>query len=522
MGVVVACQRCGAQLRSKDEFAGRPVRCPYCHTVNQLPDRPNMAAPAEVRQVCPICGRGFEPTDQLVKGPQGVLYHRECFELERARWRANQTVRDKPFPVGEPVALAPARPQPSATTPPPRPPASPLPATEPSELAPLEWPAGLRELLDERETKSQATRGAMLPPAPRSRGRRFSPGNDAGSLLMLGFGLSLPLIGIVVIAMALLGPSSDHPSGSTSGSGPTETSAGEPGRFSAANYTAVGNTGVSLPVPAGFTANADLPGLEQPSTGASVAVVEVKTPFAELRDSITPERAARRGLEMLRSESVSIDGYSGVLVHARHATPQGRTLKWIASFGDDQRSFSIIATFPERLETELSDTLRRTVLATKCEGGKPPTPPTPPTDLGFRLDVAPGLKPAQRQGDVQTYTTDGNPLNSSGEPLCMAGFAPAQVSGAGRRLFAEQLLRNTGSLSDVKIRDSHPITVDRLDGYELEASARDANGPARLEIYQLVLFDNDRCYFVHGAVGNHLRSEYLPKFRTMARSFRRE
>ncbi len=405
MGIVVACQRCGAQLRSKDEFAGRPVRCPYCHTVNQLPGTPNYMSSDEQRQFCPICRGQFKDDDESVKGPQGVLYHRVCFELERVRWRAHQSARFKsgaqgttpPTPI--PVAI-PTPPEPLPTSPwslpnaptpqPPSPqlqPITPIPATpqepQPQELAPLQWPAGLEELLDDWDAHSPRVSGL----AAQSSGPMWSPRarRIARKLVVLTVSLLVPLLGLAVIIGVL--------------------------------YSSISS------------------------------------------------------------------------LHHSPAQPDAATGEIPAS-------------------------------TTESPSPSQPAPYDPLASLGFRLDIPEGLRFAQRNGDTLSYTADGHPPKSWDDPLCLIGSIPANVSPADQKAFAERLLRQTDLPSDVRVRSSGPITVDGVDGWELEAATDGTPRGMTLLVYQLTLFHDGHCQFIQGSAGDRYKDTYLPKYRALGRSYR--
>jgi len=536
MGVVVACLRCGAQLRSKDEYAGRPVRCPYCHTINQLPERPN-AAPAEAeRQLCPLCGGRFEPSREQVKGPRGVLYHRECFELERARWRAHQSTRSKATAASSPLITTSAAPpaptfRPPVSTPPARPAPTPAPtpmqatpfpapassASQPCKLAPLEWPTGLRELLDEWEASPYGAPAAtVLAPAQPSPLKRLLR-RKRSLRILFGIGAAVPAMALIVMMYTMLIGTADRSRARiASTAGPAIVASGIATSPMPPGYVAIPKTDIWLLPPAGFLPSADLPGLVQSATGATVMVIEMKTPFTELRPNLESGNLTDQGTELLQQVSVTIDDQPGILVQTRRESADGAKLKWIATFGDSRRSCSLTATLPESLAADLSEVLCQTLLGAKSARGKIPDPLA---ELGFGLDVPPELKLAQREGEILTYTKDGTIPAAMDEPVCLIGRMPAPSAADERKSFAEQLLRQNRWLGTLDLQSNAGTMVNGLPGYEVEGFARDTSGQVSLLVYELALFDGDHCYFVQGLTSDRY-GQYLAKYRTMAHSFR--
>lgn len=96
MTLIVNCTKCGKELRSQDRFAGKPVRCSQCGTINRLPSRPSDALPPVLESAfCFVCGKDFTVDSDLVRDKKGRSYHRRCYE-EASRYeksRREQEVR---------------------------------------------------------------------------------------------------------------------------------------------------------------------------------------------------------------------------------------------------------------------------------------------------------------------------------------------------------------------------------------------------------------------------------------------
>ena len=114
MGVCVTCKSCGKELHAADEYAGRRVLCPACKTANQFPAAPEAPAQAGApTEVCGLCGNDFSLDKPRVKDPSGNIYHRKCYEEERARRLAKQASAK---PAATPKKSAPSAQKPARST----------------------------------------------------------------------------------------------------------------------------------------------------------------------------------------------------------------------------------------------------------------------------------------------------------------------------------------------------------------------------------------------------------------------
>lgn len=104
MTVTTSCRRCGRKLRGKDEYAGKPTRCPACQTINRLPQRPDPDTPAsgEASEVCSECGFDLSIDGDQVTDARGRRYHRVCYEAEAAEQAVQPPAASSSQPEQEP------------------------------------------------------------------------------------------------------------------------------------------------------------------------------------------------------------------------------------------------------------------------------------------------------------------------------------------------------------------------------------------------------------------------------------
>src|SRR5256885_13164099 len=78
----------------------------------------------------------------------------------------------------------------------------------------------------------------------------------------------------------------------------------------AAAPTRVPGTAVNIDPPPGFGASARFPGFEDTGRAASIIVTELPGPAAKMQEGMTREALASRGMTLLRTETVKVDGKS--------------------------------------------------------------------------------------------------------------------------------------------------------------------------------------------------------------------
>jgi hypothetical protein len=249
--------------------------------------------------------------------------------------------------------------------------------------------------------------------------------------------------------------------------------------------------------------------------------VSVQGPFKEMAAGFSQELMRARGWTLRGKVEIEVEGLPGLLVHFEQPVGSAVFLKWSLAFGDEQRTTMVTATFPAAQEQNLSERLRRSVLSARPS---PTAPPEPGTDLPFTITASQKLKLIPAVSKMLLYTKDGAiPTKSPNDPLFVAGQAIGNVVITGnQREYAEKRLRGTAETKHLAIVSTEPVTIAGLDGYESVAAADDAKSGTPLAVYQVMLFNGNSYFLMQGLVGTELQGEFLPEFKAMARSFRRQ
>lgn len=284
-------------------------------------------------------------------------------------------------------------------------------------------------------------------------------------------------------------------------------------------YVSYPAAGVKLIRPSGFDDAENFHGFQQPSTQSSVMVLMIPGPYAETTRGFTAEQLKTRGITLRSKEAVEIDGETGLLLSVTQNAYGTEFAKWIVAFGSETETRMVTATFPQSEEANLSDALKEVVLSTKIDD----TPATTPgDDVGFAMEASAKLKLTKGIGKMLMYTKDGAiPAKSLEDPMFIAALSLSKISIDNKREFAVQRLFQTAHTRISSVTSNSEIKINGLEGYEIVADAEDADSGTALKVYQVVLYAEGSYILMQGLVGVTVADQYLPEFKTMARSFTR-
>ena len=285
-------------------------------------------------------------------------------------------------------------------------------------------------------------------------------------------------------------------------------------------YVTFPASGVKVRQPEGFEKAAQFDGFGQAATQSSLMVVSLPAPFPQITAGFTQDQMKTRGWTFISGEETTVDGLAGVVVH--FVQPLGGTdfLKWSVVFGDAQRTTLVTATFPKRLEAELSARLKSAALSVRVDRS---APDDPDADLPFTLTASPKLRRTPNVGRMLFYTKDGViPARKPDDPMFIVAPSFGKPVAGDRREYAERRLRETALTKGLVVKSTDAITIDGLDGYESLAAAEDAKGGGPMAVYQVMLFDEGGYILMQGIMGAAHLEEYLPEFKAMARSLTRK
>jgi hypothetical protein len=219
-------------------------------------------------------------------------------------------------------------------------------------------------------------------------------------------------------------------------------------------------------------------------------------------------------------------------------------LKWIVIFGDRNQTKMLTAACPIDEKPEVSEMLKSVILRpqklkngslatksaeaapTQADGARKIDRDSTQPKLKFSIEPSLKLKPvrdAEKISPLFAYSKDGVlPAASPKDPLFIAAKESVHSKIENTRQFATERVFQVADTKIATLLSTTPITIDGMDGYESIANATSASTGVPITAYQVVLFDEECLYVMQGLVGSDLRDEFVPEFKSMARSLKRK
>ncbi|MBI2426120.1 MAG: hypothetical protein HYV27_25075 [Candidatus Hydrogenedentes bacterium] len=283
----------------------------------------------------------------------------------------------------------------------------------------------------------------------------------------------------------------------------------------------VPGTKVSIEPPAGFEVMEQYPGFSMESTGSSIIVTELPAPIGEFSSGFTKKALAARGVGLLEQSEVKIASGDAHLFKVAQAANGIDYLKWMVVFGNGSEPVMILAAFPADFEKEMSEKLKRTILAATWDLE---VKVDPDEGMTFNVQESGDLKIARKAGNAIALTRNGviPPANAS-EPLLIVApsFAVDWTEQGDKAKYVRQRLVEAKELTGVEVTFEKAVEVDGLSGYLMEANAKDSKTGTSQYVLQCMLFTSDGYYLLQGFVGAGEKDAYSNVFLKILTTFKR-
>lgn len=282
----------------------------------------------------------------------------------------------------------------------------------------------------------------------------------------------------------------------------------------------VPGTKVSLTPPNNFKRSTQFPGYMMQETGSSIMVTEVPGPFREVSKGFNKRSLATKGIKLIDRKNIRLNGQDAILLNVSQSAYGTEFLKWMVVFGDESETVLVVATFPERFEGELSESLKASVLTARWRKNAE-------TDffegLTFRVSEKGKLKISKKMGNNIILTLDGDfPPQSKDDPVVIIGSSMTEDGNiANKKAYARERLNKTVSIKSIQTLNEEDVLIDGLSGRKILAKARDSDTNTERFVYHTLLYTNDGYYIFQGISGFSKRNEYEAIFGKILKSFKR-
>jgi hypothetical protein len=261
--------------------------------------------------------------------------------------------------------------------------------------------------------------------------------------------------------------------------------------------TPVPGTQITLDPPDGFARADRFPGFQKPEAAASIMVTEMPAPYPQIRQAMTEQGLASRGMTLISSDKVQMSGAEALLVHVGQAANGIDFLKWMLVSGDEKQTVMIVATYPKAAAAKFGEPLKQSVLsATRDVNAK-----VDPWDgLQYRVTPAAPLKFAKRISNTVMFNESGSLGGSNAsEVVYLVGSSVADPAMADLKTFSEQRAAAMPQVKNFTDMKGRKLKVDGMDAYELVADAADTKTDAPMKFYQTIAKELGGYYIFIGA-----------------------
>jgi hypothetical protein len=282
----------------------------------------------------------------------------------------------------------------------------------------------------------------------------------------------------------------------------------------------VPGTRVKLAPPAGHAPGRGFLGYQWPESGASLIVVEVPGPYAEVAEGFGDEKKlAKNGMKLIEASDVKVGGREGRLIHLRQKSQGILFRKWLAVFGDEKRTVMLNAVFPDDLEGDLPAALKAALLGAEWDPSLEVDPFAP---LPWTLARPEGLSFAGNLGTALLYTEDGEVAQKVNPTSARLTISPSmgEVDVGDARTFAEKRIQKLPLFRNLEIESSSAFEAGGRKGWEIVAKARHGKEPVELLIHQVLLVGEGEYHLIVAQCARDQRDTWLPRFRACASTWK--
>ncbi|MHC4215414.1 MAG: hypothetical protein ACYSWP_18790 [Planctomycetota bacterium] len=126
----------------------------------------------------------------------------------------------------------------------------------------------------------------------------------------------------------------------------------------------VPGTSVTLDAPPGFVKAERFSGFMNETNGASIMVMEIPGPFAEVTKGFSDvEKMKARGINLLGKSSIIVDGQTAMLLHVEQSAYGNQFKKWVLVADQSGSTTLITATYLSAESKQQEQLLKKAVLS---------------------------------------------------------------------------------------------------------------------------------------------------------------
>jgi len=281
----------------------------------------------------------------------------------------------------------------------------------------------------------------------------------------------------------------------------------------------VPGTAVVLDPPPGMAPAARFAGFESKAEPASLMVVELAQPVANITAGFAdPKRLAAQKMTLDATEKVKIAPGDALLFNFTQQVSSTEYKKLILAFGDDKKTVLVTGSYELKSAANWDKPLRAALMSVNIAAQQA-------SAAGFKVVPKGPYKVGRAMPGSLALTPNGDfPLKDRRGPVFLASHSttPVPIETPLPDFLQEKALALPG-VQELKTIESKAITLDGLAGQELIGVANEDKPESAVFIHAIVLRDGSTGYYMlMGLAPNDVAAANSPHFRAMADSFSRK
>ncbi|TDT89458.1 MULTISPECIES: hypothetical protein [Azorhizobium] len=274
---------------------------------------------------------------------------------------------------------------------------------------------------------------------------------------------------------------------------------------------------VGLVPPEGMTEANAFPGFEDPNKNASILIVEMPPEaYDQVLSGFTDAALAGKGIMVESRAPLTIPDAKSVLVTGTQAAGALRVRKWILLAGSPRGTALVTVQVPESNAAALPDAVVHETLQTLAFRA-PPSVEEQMKTLPFRLTNLSGFRVLRVIPNTAVFLTDGpkNEFEAAAQPLFVISVAAGAPRDEDRLNFAVRALTTTPGFRDLKIERAEPLRINNMAGFEVMATAKEAQGNADVKVAQWMRFGTNGYLRMMAVVKADAFADYYSRLRAI-------
>jgi len=284
------------------------------------------------------------------------------------------------------------------------------------------------------------------------------------------------------------------------------------------NHKNIKGTKISLISPKGFASAQNFLGLQQRESGSSIMITEIPVSFSEIAKSMTKENLLSRGVGIVESKSLTINGLPAVLICGTQNVYSNAFTKYILVFGTEGETVVINGVFPENMK-EIGVQVKESILSALYDE-KETIDPFETIDYSLDASKA-GLKLSKSISNFLIFTIDGVvPTKSIDKTSLMVSKSFSEITIEDKKLFVINRLKQLCT-EDTSVKYINEISIDGINGFEVFAETKNEKTSNPEYVYQVILFSDNLYYIIIASTPDNT-SGRVEQLKEAIKTFRRK